>query len=336
MKRNWLSSVLSAVMGLMMAGLAVICFMEKFLDMALLEKIHRRLKSTDALWTVLSIAAILILLLLAVWCFCRIFGEGRNRNYVQQQTDIGGLGISLQAIDSLVHKCTDGHEDIHVTRIGLFNHRDSLVIRLHATLAPGINIPLTVTSLQKQVKQYVTACSGIDVREVQVIIDETAGVAPEQSAIVVPLDTQRSPRDPETTETVPAGERELTDDEGRTVHQRLFGHQEREAILPELPPESVRSDDAEESAAVVSGEQEEAEQPSVDRGEQSFDEDDNPVRSDSGVTAPMEIDREEIPDVEMKMELPSFDDEAWEDEKSEDQEWNAPQGEDNQKNLKHS
>ena len=49
MKRNWLSSVLSAVMGLMMAGLAVICFMEKFLDMALLEKIHRRLKSTDAL-----------------------------------------------------------------------------------------------------------------------------------------------------------------------------------------------------------------------------------------------------------------------------------------------
>ena len=44
------------------------------------------------------------------------------------------------------------------------------------TLLSGVNIPLTVNALQKQIKQYITSCSGVDVHKVRVMV-ETDGHA---------------------------------------------------------------------------------------------------------------------------------------------------------------
>ena len=47
------------------------------------------------------------------------------------------------------------------------------MIRIRGTVAGGISIPLTVETLQQQIKQYVTACSGVEVKDIRVEIESS-------------------------------------------------------------------------------------------------------------------------------------------------------------------
>ena len=45
------------------------------------------------------------------------------------------------------------------------------MVEIRIMLAAGVNIPLTVNALQKQVKQYIMSCSGVEVYEVKVLVE---------------------------------------------------------------------------------------------------------------------------------------------------------------------
>ena len=47
-------------------------------------------------------------------------------------------------------------------------------MEIKVTLLNGMNIPLTVNALQKQIKQYITSCSGVDVYKVRVMVETDA------------------------------------------------------------------------------------------------------------------------------------------------------------------
>ena len=108
-----------------------------------------------------------------------------KKGFVVQKTEHGELSISIHAMENLVQKCVDKHEELTVVSNRIENTRDGVVVDLRIGLANGVSIPLVVSTLQKQIKQYITSCSGIDVKEVKVEV-ETASIKAEKSPYSVP------------------------------------------------------------------------------------------------------------------------------------------------------
>ena len=125
-----------------------------------------------------------------------ILGElWADRSYVTQQMEDGELAISFSALEQMVHKCVDLHPEIEPRAMKLENQRDGLLIRIIGTVAQGISIPLTVESMQKQIKQYVTDCSGVEISGIRVEIETTGKeIAGAPFAIEAPVAPQPLPQ----------------------------------------------------------------------------------------------------------------------------------------------
>ena len=146
----------------------------------------------------------------------------RRQDFVVQRTDNGELRIAVKAIENQVQKCIDLHEEILVNSMKIVSGREGVVVELTVTLANNISIPLAVASLQKQIKQYLIASSGIEVKEVRVSVESTQD-SPEEEA-------------PEAEEEQPA-EKPAAKEKKAPLHQRLFGRADEPAIVPEPPKE---------------------------------------------------------------------------------------------------
>lgn len=198
----------------------------------------------------IAIAAACVLVLLGVYCMGMMFRRYKGkRGFVVQRTEGGELSISIKAIENLVQKCIDKHEELHVLSTGLENSRDGLVIKLRIGLASGVSIPLVVSALQKQIKQYITACSGIDVREVKVQV-ETASANLKASPYAVPdmlatpvteklASATQEPASVHSPVTIVPPEAETA--AKRPLHQRIFGREEQPMDVP-APPKAAQQD----------------------------------------------------------------------------------------------
>ncbi len=117
------------------------------------------------------IAAAFLLFLLGVHGLWMLFRRRADKGFIVQRTDMGDMCISMSALKSMVRKCVDQHQEISVKKTHIHRLRNGVIVDLKILLANGINIPLTVNVLQKQIKQYITSCSGVDVHEVRVQVD---------------------------------------------------------------------------------------------------------------------------------------------------------------------
>jgi hypothetical protein len=209
-----------------------------------------------------------------------------------QKMEIGDLAISLKAMETMVTRCLEQRKEIEPQSVRLENQRDGLVIRIRGTVASGISITLTVDTLPKQIKPYVTACSGVEVKGIRVQIEssgdeaknapftidapaptpllQSAEKAEEKTAETQPETAEEAPAEPENTPVVsvrPSAaesaieavenlkkeyEEDIEDD--RPIHQRLFSTPEEPCIMP-LPPEDLVT---EEPQAETTPETEEA------------------------------------------------------------------------------
>lgn len=222
---------------------------------------------------VAGIALIGVAVLLAILgeeCLSRILPRraAGQRGYVMQKNENGAIGVSIRAIEGLIRTCVDKHEAIAQAEIQVEEFRDGIVIFLHIIQAAGVNIPLSVGALQKQIKQYVTACTGVDVYRIRVMVenDESIPVAPGQTVqdvaplpqlsevkeepaalpsvqgvVVPPVEEEQKPPIP----AMPMEENDVTDD--RPLHQRLFGMPEQPMIIP-TPPMKAEETGAETPA----------------------------------------------------------------------------------------
>ena len=238
------------------AGIVLLCtgagvIAERFFDVPVFDTLADML--FESLTVVIVAAAVLVLL--GVYCVCMMFRRYKGkRGFVVQRTEGGELSISIKAIENLVQKCIDKHEELHVMSTGLENSRDGLVIKLRIGLASGVSIPLVVSALQKQIKQYVTACSGVDVREVKVQV-ETASANLKASPFAVP-DLLATPVTEKlaTTTQEPASVNspvtlvppEANPAAKRPLHQRIFGREEQPMNVP-VPPNATDAETTAES-----------------------------------------------------------------------------------------
>ena len=100
-----------------------------------------------------------------------LFRRRGDKGFIMQHTDMGDMSISMNALETMVHKCVDQHRELTVRSTRIFRVKNGIVVEIRIILATGVNIPLTVNALQKQIKQYIMACSGVEVYEVKVLVE---------------------------------------------------------------------------------------------------------------------------------------------------------------------
>ncbi len=154
--------ILSAVMGLIICGGSV-C--------ALLYALRTPLSG----WQLLVAVCVCIVLCYIGLCgIALLFRRRKEKGVVMQHTEFGDVSISMKAMENMVRKCVDAHPELNVNQTRISHSRSGVSVDIKITLMTGSNIPLTVNALQKQVKQYITSCSGVDVEEVRVMVETEA------------------------------------------------------------------------------------------------------------------------------------------------------------------
>lgn len=168
--RIW-DRLLTALSGLLivLAGVGLLVFGIGFfplkLDLTVLE-------GPFVLWQRgVMLAVALLLIALGLHGIGLLFRRRKEKGFVIQQTEFGDMSISMNAMETMVRKCVDAHEELSAESTHIYHGRDGVMVDLKITLRSGVNIPLTVNALQKQIKQYITSCSGVDVQQVRVMVE---------------------------------------------------------------------------------------------------------------------------------------------------------------------
>lgn len=262
MKKNWLIRILAALGGisLWLTGLAILA--ETFFRVPVSAAFAERLGGHDAIAVLLALVMAILLCVFGaccIWLLCP--RRSVRRSFVMQRGENGTIGVSVRSIEGLVRTCVKQHPSIASAEISIVERRDGIVILMNVQEEAGVNIPLSVGAMQKQVRQYVTACTGVDVHEVRVMVESTEQVAgspyavpetasapesiptvlPEKkSALTLPAEdvTDVVPADEPVGVVMPPMPELLADEDNRPLHQRLFGTEEEPAIVP-APPQML-------------------------------------------------------------------------------------------------
>lgn len=182
--------ILAALMGILCIAAAAGIVMYAF-GLLPVQQISDLLQKVAAMswykWIIYGAAA-LILLLVGLYGVGMLFRRRKDKGFVVQHTDFGDMSISMKAMENMVKKCVDSHGELAVNQTKIYLVRNGVSIDMKITLASGVNIPLTVNALQKQIKQYITSCSGVDVYEVRVKVetDNVKLLPPPQAPVVEP------------------------------------------------------------------------------------------------------------------------------------------------------
>ncbi len=245
-----LSGLILLVLGL--AGLAfAIGFVPAQVDMSAIQ-------ASLLFWQRVAIAAAAVVLaLMGIHGISLLFRSGKEKGFIMQHTENGDLSISMHAMESMVKKVVDTHGELRATNTRIHSMRDGVSVSMHIQLASGVNIPLTVNALQKQIKQYITSCSGVDVKEVRVMVETNNQLHQESEApnvSILEADANAMGKagfvlDAVAERTAAVAPAEPVPPK-EAVHQKLFKHGDEPQIVPAPPQE-----EAEELIAVDEVEQ---------------------------------------------------------------------------------
>ena len=289
MKKSISVRILTALGGLTLLALGVGLAAESFFGVQVTAAAGKLLASGHVLAVLGKLVLIIALAVLAVAAvICALPRRNKEqRDYVMQRGENGAIGISVRAIEKQVRSCVAKHDVIADAEISIRECRDGLIILLNVDQVAGVNIPLSVGLLQKQIKQYVSSCTGVDVHEVRVMVENnTDNVVASAFAVqdamipqVRPAEEQQAPAEPvETTPAAPVAAEapaetpaaapapvpavvlpeippvpavpELPEEDERPLHQRIFGAEEQPVFVP-APPEMLEEPqvEVEEEAA---------------------------------------------------------------------------------------
>ncbi len=301
MKLRVADRILVALAGLLILSACAAVVAQAFFQVDVIGFVSRVFTSQSLKARAAVICGAVFFLLLGGYCFFVLFRHrSRKDKFVLQKNDTGDLNISIKALENMVSKCLEQHPEIKVNSIFLQNQRDGLIIELRGSVAGGVSIPLTVEAAQRQIKQYVTACSGVEIKNITVQIDSSGPeaenapfriappvrpllneegraaqekAAPVQSAPVqeapapvspVKREENHAPAASAAPAPAPVPVPDDDDDDDRPLHQRLFKPQNEPCIVP-APPAETEADN-------LSAEAEDEGSPAGDADTQTADE----------------------------------------------------------------
>ncbi len=89
--------------------------------------------------------------------------------------EYGQINISMQAIDSIVRKSVAAIEDVKDVQSKIKSVPEGVALYLKVTVPHDISVPEVSARLQKEVKTYLEAISGLKVQEVKVLVTNIVG-----------------------------------------------------------------------------------------------------------------------------------------------------------------
>ena len=202
--------------------------------------------SVDMSRFVAGIAALFVLLFLLLFAMILPSRKKRSSNYAIQRNENGMVRISLKALETLVNKCLNQHAELKVVTSSLYSDEESIRVDVHISLQSDISMPLAISALQKQIKKYLEACSGVMVQEVRVFVDSTIPADEKTEASPYAIPTALLGLDAEPLPVAERENREETAAEEETFEEAAQSEEESEPVQPEEKEESAETGDNEQ------------------------------------------------------------------------------------------
>ena len=246
MKIRVLDRLLVALAGLVLLALCAGIVAQVFCNVPVTELLSAWVSGTETTALIIYAAVALALLLVGLYCFFMLFRHKKGkRGFVTQQAEGGELSISLKAMEALTHQCVDSHPEMKLNAMRIEPEKDGVTVKVHITLASGVSIPLAVGALQKQIRTYLTSCSGVDVKEVCVQVDTSADQAKDSpyavQGVIAPAAAPLLQASEAKKEEIPASEEvkgtEEPAKEEPTAEEATTSDAQPEAELPTEPEE---------------------------------------------------------------------------------------------------
>ena len=179
MKNNLMIRVLASLGGVTLCCLGLGALAETFFHASVTAMLGHLLDAGTPLAVLLALASGAALCAFGVSCLMMLSPKraSKRKGFVIQKGENGTIGVAIKSIEGLVQTCIRQHEVVHRAEISVVERRDGIVILLDVQEAAGVNIPLAVGALQKQIRQYVNECTGVDVLEVRVMVENTEDTA---------------------------------------------------------------------------------------------------------------------------------------------------------------
>lgn len=98
-----------------------------------------------------------------------------RRAFISQHTEHGEMRIAVSAVENLILRCVETHKEVKVIAMQISNRRGTVSVDLRVAMSSNISIPHAVEQIQMQIKRYLAASSGIELREVGVSVERTEG-----------------------------------------------------------------------------------------------------------------------------------------------------------------
>lgn len=185
-----------------------------------------------------------------------------RRAFVTQPTELGELRIAVSAIENLIHKCVETHKEVKVQDMSIVNRRGAINVDMRVTMNSNVSIPHAVEQLQTQIKRYLAASSGIEVRDISVSVERAVGDAsalPREplpvagEAAIAPVKTENTEEKPKI-----------------SLHQRIFGRDPQKSEAEQMAENVMSTEETVQPAAAETPVEEEKDaNPETDAAEEN-------------------------------------------------------------------
>ena len=171
-----------------------------------------------------------------------------RRAFISQHTEHGEMRIAVSAVENLILRCVETHKEVKVIGMQINNRRGAVSVELGVAMNSNISIPHAVEQIQTQIKRYLAASSGIELREVGVSVERTEG-----DEFDLPVEQLAQAAE------MMAGAQAVQDEEV-AMHQRVFGRDTSKSVAEQVTEaEAIEAPEADETVAETEAEPETAE-----------------------------------------------------------------------------
>ncbi len=174
MKMKIFDRVLLAIILILMflVALVVLAIGVRVLPQEIAQGVVAVLYTGTANAIILSVVAVIVILMVLRLAFRRRKPASKPAtSTLIRTTDIGACYISMAAMNNMVQKHCRSNTRLRECFSSIMPVEGGVQIALRVTLMPDTEIPVLLDTLQKSLKEYIENCSGVNVRDIQIMVD---------------------------------------------------------------------------------------------------------------------------------------------------------------------
>lgn len=162
-----LLSAVFAIIAMVFAGIALAFALGWAVPQAYLQSF---LAVADNRWIIGAVSALVIVLALYLIATAGR-GTGHYRELMIQDTSYGRVDISAPALEDMIRRASRQIREIREIRPLLHYENGGVAVDLRLNVSPEANLPVVSHEVQAAVQNYLEERAGIQVRQVQVLIE---------------------------------------------------------------------------------------------------------------------------------------------------------------------